>query len=241
MGSATVQRALRGEFTRGALLAFLSTILAAIAALLGTSWVLYDTCNPGKPYDLLVNQISHLGNPEQNPCGFYFFPLALWTLAFSAIPLLRFYRRVLPTLQARVTGVFVVLFALGIPGTTIVGFFPSSVSYTMHIIGAGLALGGMGLAFLLSGFGFITSKIRVHNVKIPPALVIASNAFIAFVIIGLTVVGYTFALDIFNDVEGTWLSFSLWEWLLLGAICVMCAATSLPLAARQASEAGERM
>ena len=145
----------------------------------------------------------------------------------------------LPPLQAKVTGVFVVFFALGVPGTVLVGFFPSSLNQVVHVVGAGLAFGGIGLAFFLSSFGIISSKLHDHNDRIPPALAIASIAFIVFVFVGFAVVGYTFAAGIFNDVEGTWLSFSLWEWLLLASICVMCAATSLPLAARLGKTANE--
>jgi hypothetical protein len=230
MDRAASRRVLRGDFTPATLRTFLLAVLTAIAMLLVTAWALYDACTPGKPYDILTNQVSHLGNPEQNPCGFYFFSLALWTLSFAAVPLLQFYRRTLPLLQAKVTGVFTFFFALGIPGTVLVGFFPSSLDPTVHVVAAGLALGGIGLAFFLSGLGIITNKVRDHNYNISLALAIPFLAFIAFIVVGFAVVGYTAAAGIFDDVEGTWLSFSLWEWLLLGAICAMCAATSLPLA-----------
>nr|MDO8086492.1 hypothetical protein [Candidatus Sigynarchaeum springense] len=238
MDRSSVLRVLRGEFTWRTLRAFLAVVLAAIAVLLGIAWALYEASNPGKPYNILADQISTLGNTKQNPRGFYLFSAALWVLSFAAVPLLRFYRRALPPLQARVTGVFVFFFAIGIPGTALVGFFPSSFDSTVHLVVAALALGGIGLAFFLSGFGIITSKIRDRNEKIPIALAIPFAVFICFVIFGATVVGYTAAAGIFNDVDGTWLSFSLWEWLLLGAILAMCAVTGLQLARMAATTRG---
>ncbi|NMC05993.1 MAG: hypothetical protein GYA24_12325 [Candidatus Lokiarchaeota archaeon] len=227
--ASTARRVLAGDFSRASLLAFLFIVLGTITVLLVVAWILYDQHDPGEPYDILVNQISHLGDPGHNPVGCYFFSIALWTFSFAAVPLLRFYRHVLPPLQAKVTGVFTVFFALGIPGTALVGFFPSALSKVVHVIAAGFAFGGIGLAYFFAGIGFITSKLRGHDPRIPPALVIASAAFIAFVIAGFAVVGYTAAAGIFDDVEGTWLSFSLWEWLLLIAICAMTAAISIPL------------
>ncbi|MEX2682286.1 MAG: DUF998 domain-containing protein [Candidatus Sigynarchaeota archaeon] len=235
MDRLAVLRVLRGKFTERTLRTFLAIILAAIAVLLGISWALHELSNPGKPYNILADQISTLGNPKQNPNGYYLFSVALWVLSFAAVPLLRFYRRALPPLQARVTGVFVVFFAIGIPGTALVGFFPSSLDSTVHLVVAALAFGGIGLAFFLSGFGIITSKIRHRNDSIPIALVVPFVVFNCFVMFGIAVVGYTAAAGIFNDVEGTWLSFSLWEWLLLVAICAMCVATGLPLARMEAN------
>ncbi len=229
MDRSAVRHVLRGEFTPGTLRAFLAIVLAAIVVLLGAAWAIDEISNPGRSYNILVNQISDLGNPNHNP-GFYLFSLALWTLSFAAVPLLQFYRRTLAPLKAKVTGVFTFFFALCIPGTVLVGFCPSSLNQTVHLVAAAFAFGGIGLAFFLSGFGIIMSKIREHNDKISLALAISFAVFIGFVIVGFSVVGYTAALGIFNDVGGTWLSFSLWEWLLLGAILAMCAVTGLPLA-----------
>jgi hypothetical protein len=229
MDRSDVRRVLRGEFTPGTLRTFLAIVLTAIVLFLGAAWAIDDLYNPGRSYNILVNQISDLGNPNHNP-GFYLFSLALWMLSFAAIPLLQFFRRTLALLQAKVAGVFTFFFALCIPGTVLVGFCPSSLNQTVHLIAAAFAFGGIGLAFFLSGFGIIKSKVRDHNDKISLALAIPFVPFIGFVIVGFAVVGYTAALGIFNDVGGKWLSFSLWEWLLLGAILAMCAATSLPLA-----------
>ncbi|MBN2150366.1 MAG: DUF998 domain-containing protein [Candidatus Lokiarchaeota archaeon] len=234
-----LRRALRGDFTERTLRAFLAAVLVAIAALLTISWMLYEAHNPGDPYNILAHQISHLGNPKRNPHGFILFSAALWVLAIAAVPLLRFYRRALPLLRARVTGVFTAFFALGIPGTALVGFLPSSLDSKAHLVAAALAFGGIGLAFFLSGFGILTSKLRNRNGAISPALAIPFAAFIGFVAFGFAVVGYTAAAGIFDDVEGTWLSFSLWEWLLLGAVCAMCAATGLPLVRVAAAAPGQ--
>ncbi len=228
MDRSAARRVLHGEFTPGTLFAFLAIVVTTIVVLLGFAWATADAYNPSRPYNILVNQISDLGNPNHNPC-FYLFSMALWTLSFAAVPLLQFYRRALAPLKAKVTGVFTFFFALCIPGAVTVGFCPSSLNQTVHLIAAAFAFGGIGLAFFLSGFGIITSKVRDHNDNISLALVNSFVIFIGFIVVGFLVVGYTAALGIFNDVGGTWLSFSLWEWLLLGGVLAMCAATSLSL------------
>nr|MDO8087052.1 hypothetical protein [Candidatus Sigynarchaeum springense] len=226
------------HFTIKTAIAFLAAVMGTIATCLVVSWQRYETCSGGGDFNLIDYQISFLGDPLTNPCGYPLFIVALWTLGFAAIPLLLFYRRTLAALEARVAGVFTFFFALGIPGMFVVGVIPWSLDPDVHIISAGVAFGGAGFAYLLAGIGIIVAKLRDRAGKIPAALVIPFLVYVPFVIFGIWVQvdNYLEYGRVYNVGE-SWRSFLLWEWLLFFAMLSMCVFTTLALVRAERSPA----
>ncbi|MBN2150623.1 MAG: hypothetical protein JW839_04155, partial [Candidatus Lokiarchaeota archaeon] len=178
-----------------------------------------------------------LGDPASNPCGYPLFTVSIWTLGFAAVPLLPFYRRALAALEARVAGAFTFFFALGIPGMFIVGVVPWSLDPDVHIISAGIAFGGAGLAYLLAGIGIIIAKIRDRAGKIPAAIVVPFLVYVPFIVFGIWVQvdNYLEYGRVYNVGE-SWRSFLLWEWLLFFSVLSMCVSTTLALVRARGSQ-----
>ncbi|MEX2682967.1 MAG: hypothetical protein Q6373_015360 [Candidatus Sigynarchaeota archaeon] len=230
LGSAFL-RFVGGHFTVKAAIAFIVAVMGIIATCLVISWQLYETCSGGGEFNLVDYQISFLGDPLTNPCGHHLFTATLWTLGCAAVPLLSFYRRALAALEARVAGVFTFFFALGIPAMFVVGIVPWSLDPDVHIISAGIAFGGAGVAYLLAGIGIIIARVRDRAGKIPASLVMPFLVYVPFVILGIWVqVGNYLEYGRVYNVGESWRSFLLWEWLLFFAVLSMCASTTIALA-----------
>ncbi len=238
-GAGTLQF-LSKRFTTIAAIIFLAAVMGTIGVCLGMAWQRYDACSGGGEFNFFSYQISFLGDPVTNPCGYPYFIVALWTLGYSSIVLLYFYTRALGALEARVAGVFAFFFALGIPCQFVVGIVPWSLEGDVHIISAAIAFGGPGLAFLLTGIGIIIAKIRdlcERKSKIPAALVVPFLVYVPFIILGVAVqVGGYVDGDLVLTGE-SWRSFTLWEWLLFFSLLSICIATVFPLVRARGSQA----
>jgi len=226
MDATPIRAVLAGRFTPSALRRYLLTMFSATAALVLVAGGFYSSRST---FSLLRTQISPLGSPADNPLGWPFFSFGVWLLSIASIPLWRFYRRALPVLQARVSGVFLVLYLVAIPAVFTIGLVPPELDITAHRVLAATALGGFGLAFFFSGIGFIISKYARNNTRIPAALIAPFIAYFPLIAIGITSQVYAASLGTF-PAEDTWYAWALWEWLLFSGIIAMCVFTSLPLA-----------
>lgn len=101
-------------------------------------------------FSFLTKQISQIGNPNKNPIGSIIFSITLIITGCLLIPnILFFYRSLLP--DVKIISIFSAIFLiLGSIGLAMVGIFPASGNYTMHIISAIMAIGGIALSALAS-------------------------------------------------------------------------------------------
>lgn len=212
------RRVLRGLMSRREVTLYLGTCIGASMALLAIACGLLAVDDG---FSILTTQISHSGSPRSNPRGWPFFVASLCFAGVAVVPVNLYFRRGLARLGSRVTGFATALVFVGSAGIFLVGLFPASVSYVMHVTAAAMALGGYGFSFVLQG------PVLLKN---HPGLVrsygILYGWFVTLVVVGFSVVIYTFAAGIFDAAVGTWMSFSLWEWLLYFALMVMLLATA---------------
>ncbi len=99
-------------------------------------------------FTMLEVQISGLGQIRGDPIGTMVFRVGFIVVGALLIPHALFvYRALMPTLSGlvRVVGMFLILSGVGI---ALVGIFPSDYDYTLHIVAAILAIGGIAAAAL---------------------------------------------------------------------------------------------
>jgi hypothetical protein len=237
MGRPAFLQFLCKHYTILAAIVFLVVVMCIIYVCLGISWQRYETCSGGGEFNLFFYQISFLGDPVTNPCGYIYFIVALWTLGYASILLLYFLTRALRALKARVAGVFAFFFGLSIPGMFVVGVVPWSLDGDLHLISAAVAFGGSGLAYLLTGIGIIIARIRDRTGKIPAALVIPFLVYVPFIIFGISLQVSGYIEGTFEIVGESWRSFTLWEWLLFFSLLSICITTTFPLVRVRGSQA----
>ncbi len=181
------------------------------------------------PFSIMTTDISATGSPEGNTLGWYWLSIALWHGGITMLSISIFLRRAMGRLQIKGTGIVSAFFIIGSTGTFMVGWFPSVVSYAMHLTSAVMAFGGFGLGYLVFLVLLCLPAARrdttAYSTMVKPLGI--AYCFYLFVVAGImSTQGYVIfqgGAD-FNAFRGTFLSVSLWEWLLFfGTIAMVIA------------------
>ncbi len=195
---------------------YIKSISIVLGILLGgilSAALLYE-----RPFSFLTVQISQLADLWDNPVGGVIFAICFVVAGVIIIPHAMYMYQVMQP-DVKIASAISALFigASGI-GILIVGIFPSNVNYTMHIVGAILAFGGIALGALFSLLPNIKKILRKANWPKPWQVLLTYGQLLATVIITYNLVG----IPLFAEISaGTFDSgnppvwWPLCEWLLL--------------------------
>ena len=167
------------------------------------------------PFSFYLHQISFLGSTYWNPNGFLVFNIGFIIIGILLIPhCFFFYKYLLPDIKmfSRLSVFFLLIASVGL---SLVGVFPSSGNYTLHITAAVLAFGGIAFSMIFMLFPLL-KKIKRKEPWPSPKLVLILFLPLFIIIIftaiavGIPVVN-NFPASMYNEPPELW---ALCEWLI---------------------------
>jgi hypothetical protein len=159
--------------------------------------------------------ISDLGVPAENPRGWLFWAIGQVLVGFLLIPIVSYLRRRLSFLNKKWTTLgtfFLYLTPIGAIGLGVIPQFPGEIIAIVHVINAILLMSGLYLGVWILAIILFNNKLLQK--KSIPIICSAFGAPIGFLITqGIRLFIYSQASTI-----PFYLSFSVWEWILLYGI-----------------------
>ncbi len=195
---------------------YVKSITVMLAILLGgilSAALLYE-----RPFSFLTIQISQLAELEDNPVGGVIFAICFIVAGVIIVPHAIYLYRVMQPDVKIASGISAVFIGGSGIGIIIVGLFPSNVNYTMHIVGAILAFGGIAMGALFSLLSIIKKISRKAVWPRPWQVILMYGQLVVAMMVTLFLVG----IPLYGALSaGTFSSYNppywwaLCEWLLL--------------------------
>ncbi len=204
---------IRGNAQKSTYVKSITIVLAILLGGISSAALLYEL-----PFSFLTVQISQLADLQDNPVGGLIFAACFIVAGILIVPhAVYLYKVLLPDVKIA-SGISASFTAGSGIGIIIVGLFPSGVNYTMHIVGAILAFGGIFVGALFSLFPAIKKLVRKAGWPNPWLVVVTYGQLAIITMLALSLVG----IPILNEImAGTYTSdflpvlWPLCEWMLL--------------------------
>ncbi len=175
---------MRGNTSKSSYVKSISVVLSILLGGIFSAALLYEL-----PFSFLTVQISQLADLQNNPIGGLIFAICFIAAGIIILPHAIYLYRVMQP-DVKIASVVSAAFIAGSGiGIIIVGLFPSDVNYTMHIVGAILAFGGIALGALFSLFPNIKKLLRKADWPKPWQVVVTYGQLVAAILVTLFLVG----------------------------------------------------
>ncbi len=204
---------LNGNAGKSSYVISISIVLAILLGGIFSAALLYE-----RPFSFLTVQISQLADLGDNPVGGLIFAACFIIAGIIIVPHAIYLYRVMQPDVKVASGIAAIFIAGSGIGIMIVGIFPSNVNYTMHIVGAIAAFGGIALGALFSLFPNLKKILRKAPWPKPWQVLVTYGQLLAATLVTLFLVG----IPLLNELAaGTFSSdnppvwWPLCEWLLL--------------------------
>jgi hypothetical protein len=144
------------KLTRKVIWIYFFILISAFFGNILIAWLLF----PGG-YDILENSVSTLGVVGDNPNGWIFFTIALYSVAFGIIPLYLIIFKLLNLYNKPITIIVVILYILTSIGLFMVGTFQEGGDFRkLHLYASYFGFGGF---FLAGVFTWIVLGIGINK------------------------------------------------------------------------------
>jgi hypothetical protein len=152
-------------------------------------------------YRITEHEISHLDDQIFNPSGLWFFKIAMIGGGLWFLPLVFYLYREMKSFSkifGTAAGFFYILSSLGM---ILIGFFPTYVSYIMHLIGAGFGFVGLLMAMLCTIIVVLLIFKRNFDKVIFIVSLVFYVPFLAVYISTIVLAGYPVLLSMMGGME----------------------------------------
>jgi hypothetical membrane protein len=207
-----------GDFSRRILTFYITPLLIIVfSVFMAISWILY----PG--FNLTRMEISQLGSPDLNPAGWVFWSIGMGLTGVLYLPIIPYINNRIGKINGKITKMGTILLYVSAIGSIGVGVIPqfAHVSFqTIHVINAGMALGGLYLGMFFWGLPLLKEKIMQK--KLVLIAIFGWGAPIGFIITQSIrlMINVPEILEQISTLPW-YFTFQTWEWLLM--ICIMAA------------------
>ena len=220
-GSTSTLAPSRFAFTRSRFLVYFIAIICMFFGFLLLAMAVYPT-----PYSIQANSVSNLGRADQNPNGWFFFTIALWSTAIGLIPFYFVLFKLFKTENKVLAGIMILLYFLTSAGLCMAGTFQEGSSFNkLHLFSAYFGFGGFFLAGLFTWI-LMGMHMKKNEQKERKMLVIAFIIEIGIMCTGAglfitnIVLHETGVIDFDGAPFGFYIGFPFTEWMLVITIFI---------------------
>ncbi len=198
-------------------------LIPCYAILFFTFMILSAIVFPGG-YNPLLETISSLGNPSENPFpGWLFFCLAFWSLSILFIPFYLWIYRRMKKIHWIAADLALLASMISSLGMILLGFFPEGYNtQNMHNLSAALSFGGFIFSSVFSWIPMINDSRRNEEEKrnFSPIIVALMVIILSIAVSGVVAVELCVTLDSTLWPVPWYAMYPFWEWNLLYAIAI---------------------